>query len=441
MNRFNKQKTIKARKQYDNHRLNPIPKRTASSSTICRLKESPTNAYDQPSWKAKKIMIYKDHNNKLRQRYDNNVVSPNNPSISSTAVEVSSTRSTYNQYYITNPNNQSMKPQIQNIKKRPSKLIALSSICTSHQDDNDDCKNNSHQDDNDYQYSDQVDDDDDDDEDGIVEERIIPSYTLEQIQMIKELGSGTYGKVYKCMYFDKITKKKTIAAIKLISDNQWIEIGRRERALINACKHRNVINIIGNVCNSVSIIMPLCQCHLRDFIRKRSVSYKEELRIAKETTSGVGYLHEIGIIHRDLKPENILIDDKNVIKVADFGLAKYRSSNMTKNVGTCLYKSPEIFKGLPYNDACDIYSLGMILAEIKTRKWPFETEIKNRRYQSYQAAQFEAAVNNQRPDLKSKYFKHKHNHNKWKHLIECMWHADPRQRPTATNVQKILHSL
>ena len=152
MNRFNKEKNIKSIKHYRHHRLNQLPKITPSSSTFCQLRESQTNVYDQSSWKAKEIMTYNNHHNKLPHRNNNNVVNPNNTSIcsnapssaskalsfSSTAVEVSSTRSTYNQYYVTNTNNQSMKPHIQNIKNRSSKRIASSSICTSHQDDNDD---------------------------------------------------------------------------------------------------------------------------------------------------------------------------------------------------------------------------------------------------------------------------------------------------------------
>jgi NIMA (never in mitosis gene a)-related kinase len=113
-----------------------------------------------------------------------------------------------------------------------------------------------------------------------------------------------------------------------------------------------------------------------------------------DIVSGVHYLHSKKIIHRDLKPENILVTEdyrmkvcrlQNVINndilcliimyfLADFGVSKV-SHNVTPlnqtMVGTLCYMSPEVYLHKPYNDSCDIWSLGLILYEIAMMKYAF----------------------------------------------------------------------
>lgn len=71
-------------------------------------------------------------------------------------------------------------------------------------------------------------------------------------------------------------------------------------------------------------------------------------------------------MHRDLKPANLLLDEFDNIKIADFGLAKHDEVVNTLGAGTPLYKAPEVYNIVNYDDRCDVWSAGLILYELLT---------------------------------------------------------------------------
>jgi serine/threonine protein kinase len=79
-------------------------------------------------------------------------------------------------------------------------------------------------------------------------------------------------------------------------------------------------------------------------------------------------MHNDGILHRDLKPQNLLVNNKGILKIADFGLARFISSpgrEMTAGVISDWYRPPEIFFGAKlYSFSIDIWSAGCILGEM-----------------------------------------------------------------------------
>lgn len=89
-------------------------------------------------------------------------------------------------------------------------------------------------------------------------------------------------------------------------------------------------------------------------------------RIVYETASGLAYMHKHGFFHRDMKPENLLINNKNVLKIADFGLAREIRSlpPYTEYVSTRWYRAPEILlRSSNYNSPVDIFALGCIMVD------------------------------------------------------------------------------
>ena len=92
-------------------------------------------------------------------------------------------------------------------------------------------------------------------------------------------------------------------------------------------------------------------------------------------TSALYYLHENNIIHRDIKPQNILLSANGVIKICDFGFARFfdNKTMITSIKGTPLYMAPELLSEYPYNKKADLWSLGVILYELFVGQPPFYT--------------------------------------------------------------------
>ena len=104
---------------------------------------------------------------------------------------------------------------------------------------------------------------------------------------------------------------------------------------------------------------------------------------------GLEYLISCKIIHRDLKPQNLLIDDNYILKITDFGLARYfNNDNMISTIcGSPMYMAPEILKKKRYTIKSDLWSVGIILYQILYGHPPFKasnivTLVKNINEQS-----------------------------------------------------------
>lgn len=99
-------------------------------------------------------------------------------------------------------------------------------------------------------------------------------------------------------------------------------------------------------------------------------------RVAEGAARGMNYLHcgKPAVLHRDLKSANILLDDSYNPKVCDFGLSRIKTheNSMTANCGTVQWMAPEILANEPYAEPADVYSYGIILWELLTRRCPYE---------------------------------------------------------------------
>lgn len=96
--------------------------------------------------------------------------------------------------------------------------------------------------------------------------------------------------------------------------------------------------------------------------------------ISAQVTKGLAYLHSKHILHRDIKPENILHSQTGRVKLTDFGIAKDLDATLAVAgtfVGTVTYMSPERCLGNDYTFISDIWSLGMVMYELSTGKYPF----------------------------------------------------------------------
>jgi serine/threonine-protein kinase len=97
--------------------------------------------------------------------------------------------------------------------------------------------------------------------------------------------------------------------------------------------------------------------------------------IMLQVLSALQYSHTQGVIHRDIKPSNIMVSREGEIKIADFGVARIESSQLTQTgdlIGTPSYMSPEQFAGELADPRTDLYATAVVFYELLTRKRPFE---------------------------------------------------------------------
>ncbi|VDM58954.1 unnamed protein product [Angiostrongylus costaricensis] len=150
----------------------------------------------------------------------------------------------------------------------------------------------------------------------------------------------------------------------------------REFILLTTIRHPNIIRLLNaftpqnelNRFREVYLVMELMSHNLHEVITKLRLDHKTLSFFVYQMLCAIKHLHNSGIIHRDLKPSNIVVNDKCVLKVLDFGLARKKTVDtamrMSDYVVTRYYRAPEVILGLPYSERVDIWSVGCIFAEM-----------------------------------------------------------------------------
>jgi serine/threonine-protein kinase len=111
--------------------------------------------------------------------------------------------------------------------------------------------------------------------------------------------------------------------------------------------------------------------------QQKKLPAERAVRIILEVLKALEYIHSQGVVHRDLKPENIMVDDKDHIKLIDFGIASNAGSRrltfakFSQTLGTPDYISPEQVKGKRGDGRSDLYAVGVMLYEMLTGRVPF----------------------------------------------------------------------
>jgi len=219
---------------------------------------------------------------------------------------------------------------------------------------------------------------------------------FEQLQEFKEVGSGSFGTVYKCKrYSNQVAVKKIHGSI---------VASEKEVKLLSTVQSPQIVQLYGiarDTPGDCYIVMELmhtsCYCYLHDDDTEQPWGMSEEEplplprvgSITHRIALGLSHLHGMKIVHTDLKSQNVLLGfcgtEVSAVKLCDFGLSRTRNSASLKSSkgrqqgsdegspgdGTLLWMSPQQLKGKSAKPSDDIYALGVIIYELLSRQLPW----------------------------------------------------------------------
>ncbi|MCZ6654123.1 MAG: serine/threonine-protein kinase [Planctomycetota bacterium] len=214
------------------------------------------------------------------------------------------------------------------------------------------------------------------------------SDSIEGYEILREIHRGGQGVVYKAV--QKATKRTV--ALKVLLQGPYASARQRYRFereidLVAALQHPNIITVYDSgITKDERLFFAMEYVHgqpLDVYLSDKELSVDDTLRLFQQICAAVNFAHQRGVIHRDLKPGNILLDAEGKPHVLDFGMAKAAGASLTEGapvtvtgefMGTLAYASPEQTKGDPnlIDIRTDVYSLGVILYEMLTSKYPYE---------------------------------------------------------------------
>lgn len=192
------------------------------------------------------------------------------------------------------------------------------------------------------------------------------------LQILKELGQGTYGTVY-------LTEtQRGPKAIKILTNQK--EEGLKsltEVDIMCRLRHPNLVPAEGIIVGvgeevTLGIIMPLAVTDLYRHMIDPSVSTNRRLKLLHDVSDGLKFLHDSEYVHLDLKPVNVLIfgtGNQETARITDFGLSMYLGEDKYQRHGydlvTITHRPPEILnRNYIYSKSTDIWSLGIIFLEV-----------------------------------------------------------------------------
>ncbi|CAN1225409.1 Serine/threonine-protein kinase CTR1 [Linum grandiflorum] len=269
----------------------------------------------------------------------------------------------------------------------------------------------------------------------------------EDLEELRELGSGTFGTVYHGKWRGsdvaiKRIKKSCFTGRSSEQERLTVEFWR-EADILSKLHHPNVVAFYGVVQDGpggtmATVTEYMVNGSLRHVLlsKERHLDRRKRLIIAMDAAFGMEYLHSKNIVHFDLKCDNLLVNLKDplrpICKVGDFGLSKIkRNTLVTGGVrGTLPWMAPELLNGSSskVSEKVDVFSFGIVLWEILTGEEPYA----NMHY----GAIIGGIVNNTlRPPVPS------FCDSEWKLLMEQCWAPDPLGRPSFTEIARRLRVM
>ncbi|CAM0878159.1 unnamed protein product [Alopecurus aequalis] len=269
----------------------------------------------------------------------------------------------------------------------------------------------------------------------------------EDLEELRELGSGTFGTVYhgKWRGTDVAIKriKKSCFTGRSSEQERLAQEFWREAEILSRLHHPNVVAFYGVVKDGpggtlATLTEFMVNGSLRHVLQRKDKcpDLRKRLIIAMDAAFGMEYLHSKNIVHFDLKCDNLLVNlrdhSRPICKVGDFGLSKIKRNTLVSGGvrGTLPWMAPELLNGSSskVSEKVDVFSFGIVMWEILTGEEPYA----NMHY----GAIIGGIVNNTlRPPVPANCDP------EWRRLMEQCWSPDPSQRPAFTEIAGRLRSM
>jgi len=202
-------------------------------------------------------------------------------------------------------------------------------------------------------------------------------------KVIKKLGQGSFGAVYK-VYDNELEIEKALKIIPeaISNDKEAMKSLRKEASIMAKLNNASIVRVYDfHYSGEIKYIdMEYVEGESLADIKTEKPDKKfteEEVKqYAVQILEGLNYAHKKSVIHKDIKPQNIMLDKSGKIRIMDFGIAESVQGSMSRlentgSSGTLVYMSPEQIRGENVGREADIYSLGATLYELLNGNPPF----------------------------------------------------------------------
>ena len=207
--------------------------------------------------------------------------------------------------------------------------------------------------------------------------------SMQNYEIIRKLGQGSYGSVYLARQRDSgrqcVMKRMVLRSL----NSKERESAFQEARVLRDLSHPNIVAYIDTQATASKLYLFMQFCDGGDLEQRLAklketggaVAQSQALDWFVQMALALQYLHSRRILHRDLKTANVFLTRRDIVKLGDFGVSRVLSATAELArtfVGTPYYLSPELLNNQPYGQPSDVWALGCIFHEIATLEHPYE---------------------------------------------------------------------